>query len=266
MIVKGTPQMIPALSKIWAACFGDSPEYIRFFMDKRFPTCQCFVWLEEDEPVGAIYLLPCHLKGAPVLYAYAGGVLPQYRKHGFFGALVDRSAQACMECGASLILVPAPGTEEYYRKRGFQNAFSYSVLDLEEKGEAVPAVFRAAQAQEYTNLRNAHFSHRPYLQWDEGAVQYALEENCLCGGFCEIMTLDREYLLFGRRTEDRVEILETTLNLQTVKRTALTLCRRWGVRQVRILLPADDKQQALPSGSVLGKATFSNGWLGLNLL
>lgn len=33
MTVQGTPQMIPALSRIWEACFGDSPDYIRFFME-----------------------------------------------------------------------------------------------------------------------------------------------------------------------------------------------------------------------------------------
>ena len=67
--------MIPALSRIWEECFGDSPEYIRFFMERRFPTCQSFVWLEQGEAVGAIYLLPCFLKGEPVIYAYAGGCL-----------------------------------------------------------------------------------------------------------------------------------------------------------------------------------------------
>ncbi len=29
------------------------------FMERRFPTCQSFVWLEQGEPVGVAYLLPC---------------------------------------------------------------------------------------------------------------------------------------------------------------------------------------------------------------
>ena len=74
MIAQGTPQMIPALSRIWETCFGDSPEYIRFFMERRFSSCRCFVWLEGEEPVGAAYLLPCTLGGRPAYYGYAVGV------------------------------------------------------------------------------------------------------------------------------------------------------------------------------------------------
>ena len=266
MIVEGTPQMIPALSQIWAACFGDSPDYIRFFMEKRFPTCRCFVWVEHEHPVGAIYLLPCHLKQRPVLYAYAGGVLPQNRKHGGFSALIERSAQACQEIGASLILVPAPGTEEYYQKRGFQTAFSYRTLELDGNGKLIPAVFREAQAEEYARLRDLSFAQLPYLQWGVEAIEYALAENRFCGGFGEIMTLEQDYLLFGRRDGDVLELLESTLDLDTAKQIAPTLCRRWGARQMRIRLPVKDSTEGTPSGSILGQATFSDGWLGLNLL
>ena len=84
MVVAGEPWMIPALSRIWEICFGDSPEYIRFFMERRFPTCQSFVWLEQGEPVGVVYLLPSLLQGKQSFYSYAGGVLPEYRNRGIF--------------------------------------------------------------------------------------------------------------------------------------------------------------------------------------
>lgn len=258
--------MIPALSQIWEACFGDSPEYIRFFMEKRFPSCRCFVWLEGNEPVGAIYLLPCYLKEQPVLYAYAGGVLPQYRKQGCFSDLINCSAQVCQEEGASLILVPAPGTEEYYQKRGFQTAFSYVQFELEGTGKLVSADFRDVHAEEYTRMRDLAFSRYPHLQWGVEAVQYALAENRFCGGFSEIMTLEQEYLLFGRQDGDTVELMETTMDLDTAKRTASALCRRWGAKRVRVRLPADHLKCGIPSGSVLGQTNFSSGWLGLNLL
>ena len=267
MITRGTPKMIPALSRIWEACFGDSPDYIRFFMERRFPTCRSFVWLEGEEPVGAIYLLPCSLEGRPVLYAYAGGVLPRCREQGGFSALLDRSDQACREIGASLILVPASGTEAFYQRRGFQTAFSFRQLELGGAGEVIPAAFREAEAGLYTALRDRGFARRPYLRWGMEAVEYALAENRFCGGFGEIMTLDRrEFLLFGKREGDTAELLETTLDEETARLAAPALCRRWGVEKIRVRLPAEREAPGSPGGSILGQAAFHDGWLGLGLL
>lgn len=101
MTVQGTPQMIPALSRIWEACFGDSPDYIRFFMENRFPACRSFVWLEDAAPVGAAYLLPCALGEHRAYYGYAVGVHPDYRRRGYanrFCAPRKHSARERMPC------------------------------------------------------------------------------------------------------------------------------------------------------------------------
>lgn len=105
MTVQGTPQMIPALSRIWEACFGDSPDYIRFFMENRFPACRSFVWLEDAAPVGAAYLLPCALGEHRAYYGYAVGVHPDYRRPGDMrtdsarrGSILRRERMPCFSC------------------------------------------------------------------------------------------------------------------------------------------------------------------------
>ena len=79
------PEDIPALSKIWQACFADPPEYIRFFMENRFVPGQTLVLMHHLLPVGALYLLPCRYIGrteSHAWYGYALGILPEFRGFG----------------------------------------------------------------------------------------------------------------------------------------------------------------------------------------
>ena len=92
MVVKGEKWMIQDLSRIWEVCFGDSQEYIRLFMERRFFTCEPLVWLEDRQVMGVVYLLPCLIEGRKAYYGYAGGVLPQFRKRGIFENLLNYEA------------------------------------------------------------------------------------------------------------------------------------------------------------------------------
>lgn len=266
MVVAGEPWMIPALSRIWEECFGDSPEYIRFFMERRFPTCQSFVWLEQGEAVGAIYLLPCFLKGEPVIYAYAGGVLPEYRNKGIFSKILESSIEFVKAENAVLVLVPAVGTEQFYWKRGFRPAFSFCLLKCDCEGEILPVVFKNTSAKQYKQLRERAFQGLCYLQWDEKAVEYAIEENQFCGGFAQSIIFDREYLLFGKKIANKLEILETTLDYKVAKQLSATLCHHWNVEQVLFRLPSILDEETQQNGYIFGKQLCQNGWLGLNLL
>ena len=258
--------MIPALSRIWEECFGDSPEYIRFFMERRFPTCQSFVWLEQGEAVGAIYLLPCYLQQKPAFYAYAGGVMPSYRRRGIFENLLACSKKLCEWNESALILVPAAGTEVYYQKRGFIPKFSYSQFSIKADMPDVGVEFRSVSPSQYERLRNKKFSALPYLQWDKDAIAYALAENEFCGGFAQIVFYEQEYLIFGKKNEKILEIMETTMSLELVKFLSGTLCSHWETEQISLRIPAMLEYKRREYGGMFGSSNFENGWLGLSLI
>lgn len=266
MVTRGEAWMIPALSRIWEACFGDSPEYIRFFMEKRFPDCQSFVWLEEGQAVGAVYLLPCYLRSGPAFYSYAGGVLPQFRRRGIFETVYFAGRDFCQEQGAELTIVPGPGTQDYYRRRGYRPAFSFSRRVYGKTGRQPELVLREADAGQYTRLRDQAFAHLDYVRWDEEAVGYALEENRLCGGFAKIVAGERDHLIFGRKDGEALEITETTLDPEQARCLAPALCRYWGAEQVAFRFPAIYGGELVENGGVWWRETsLQNGWMGLDL-
>lgn len=265
MVVRGEPWMIPALSRIWEACFGDSPEYIRFFMERRFSSSICFVWLEQNEPVGAVYLLPSLLQRKLSFYSYAGGVLPEHRKKGIFWELFHAMMEFCKERNATLTGVPAAGTVEYYKKMGYEAAFSYKQLICKPKGKTKFCTFREAEAEVYAQLRDKAFAELNYVQWDVNSVKYALEENRFCGGFAEIVTIDHDYILFGKKAGHILEVLETTLSPKLAEQIVPDLCYHWDVKQVSFRFPAKPGEKRMENGGIWGPAPFCDGWMGLDL-
>ena len=258
--------MIPALSRIWEVCFGDSPEYIRFFMERRFSTSLSFVWLEDGEPVGVVYLLPSWLRGERSYYSYAGGVLPEHRGKGIFRELFRALMEFCGREGATLTGVPAGELIPYYRGMGYEPAFSYRELLFKPKGGGGSIALSDAEAGNYAYLRDQAFQGLDYVRWDAEAVGYALAENRYCGGFAKVITLDRDYLLFGKKNGGTLEITETTLGRKQAEAVAPDLCRHWDADQVSFRFPAEPGEEAEEHGGIWGPAPFSNGWMGLELV
>lgn len=259
--------MIPALSRIWERCFGDSPEYIRFFMEKRFPTCRSLVWLWGEEPVGAAYLLPCVLGERPAYYGYAVGVSPEFQRQGVCGAILRSAAELCQREGAVFWVTPRPGVEDYYQKRGFYPGFYHQRCRILPAGTQEAGLEIAeARSEEYTALRDAFFHGPGYVSWDEVATAYALEEQRRCGGFAHILRWrGARYLLFGEKGQGVLSVRETTLPPTTMKRLAASLCAYYGVSELVVERPAASWGEGTPSGCCWRFALNVPGWLGLDL-
>lgn len=259
--------MIPALSQIWEACFGDSPEYIRFFMEKRFPSCRCFVWLEGNEPVGAAYLLPCTLGARPAYYGYAIGVHPDFQRRGICAEILRAAEEYCQQERAVFFVLPRPGVEAYYEERGFFPAFFHQVHRFVREGELVPGIkFLQAEAEEYLTLRNAFFQGAGYVSWDVEAVSYALEEQRFCGGFVHTLYWQgKRYLLFAMKQNDTLSVRETTIPLKTIEHLAPTLCSYYGVSELIVESPAASFAEGQSRGCCWNFVLDVPGWLGFDL-
>lgn len=267
MIAQGTPQMIPALSRIWETCFGDSPEYIRFFMERRFSSCRCFVWLEGEEPVGAAYLLPCTLGGRPAYYGYAVGVCPEFQRRGICAEILRSAEDYCRQEGAVFFVLPRPGVEKYYMERGFFPAFFHQFHRFIPVGAPVSGVeFSQVGAEEYLFLRDSFFRGPGSVTWDMEAVAYALEEQRICGGFAHVLYWQgNRYLLFGSKQKETLSIRETTLPLKELESLVPTLCAHYGVSTLVVECPADSLEEGVPRGCCWAFVLDVPGWLGLDL-
>lgn len=238
------------ITDIWQRCFGDSAEYIAMYLEKRFETENMLVIHEDEKPVSMASLLPVRvtLDGVPrdARYVYAVATLPEYRKRGYASEIIRHAAEKYQE---PLLLQPADeALEKYYESLGFVKAFApspcwiYENASRQKKEEIIKMseVFieewqiKKVKAAEYKKLRDEHFAGEGYVEWDENAIQYAMEENEYCGG--ETLKLiregeEREQLLMYRLEKDRLFVVETTLAEEALEQLLPLVMKEMGVRK-----------------------------------
>ncbi len=193
MMARPRGEDIPILKQIWKSAFGDPDSYIDFFFERRFSADRTLVMYEKEKPVSVLYLLPCsiNLDGEQRLagYIYAAATHPKKRKKGFMGKLLSYAKSFAEEAGLSaLVLRPGePSLYGYYERYGYRTFFQESTAKFTRKqllncakagGQCL-----SASTEMVAGFR-AHYldGWEGCIQWDEEAVQYALEENEFTGG------------------------------------------------------------------------------------
>ena len=81
--------------------------------------------------------------------------------------------------------------------------------------------------KEYKALRDAYFDGEGYVSWDEQAIDYAIVENAFCGGETyKLVNGKKEELLMYRKEDNRLRVVETTLEEQELKELLPMLMRK----------------------------------------
>ena len=206
--------MIGELKEIWKECFEDSDNYIDFYYKKRFQKENTLVYLLDDKIVSMLTMLPAQIqkegKYQSVRYIYALGTRKAYRKRGYAKRLLEEAERKTKE---PFILIPeTKALFSYYRKLGFEFNF-FLTKDKKRREEIIwdERVIEVAEAAQYKHIRDEKFKREGYLQWNEEAISYAIEENRFLGGEAYIikdLKTGEKDIVFVRKQNEDIEILE----------------------------------------------------------
>lgn len=248
---------------IWKQCFGDARDYIQMYLDKRFETENMLVIYADGKPVSMASFLPVqvHINGKkePARYVYAVATLPEYRKRGYASEIIKHAMEKYQE---PLLLQPAgEELEKYYEGLGFVKAFETSpcwmyegsskwikenVTFMSENGIEDWSL-KTITAKEYKSLRDTHFTAEGYVEWDEQALQYAMDENAFCGGETLMFTCgERAEFIMYRVEEEKLCVVETTFEEEELRELLPAIMQNMGVKKAyadnaggMIFLPKD---------------------------
>ncbi|CZT55757.1 GNAT family N-acetyltransferase [Solibaculum mannosilyticum] len=184
---------IPALKQIWKAAFGDPDSYIDFFFEHRFSVQKAMVAYEKDKPVSVLYVLPCHInvdgEQHPAGYIYAAATHPKKQSKGWMGNLLHYAKSIAKEEDlAALVLRPGePSLTRYYERHGYRTFFQESTAKFTRKQLLSCAKAGSQILPAFADVVTAFRRHyldgwEGSIQWEEDAVEYALEENTFTGG------------------------------------------------------------------------------------
>lgn len=220
-----------SLFNIWSVCFGDSENYINFFLDNGYDKDGCFVWDEGGLPAAMLYLRKADYisggKAKPVMYIYAAATLPDFRGRGIMARLIDTAVEygGSKGCLFTFLLPASDSLYDYYERLGFTTAFEVKKALLSrgtlektvrrdftqaEKlpGTAKPLTDAAREdkeSRESIYMRRAAFFN-PAVKWRKNEFEYAIAEWRFTGG--DVLHFDGGYALCRER-DGRVEIKET---------------------------------------------------------
>ncbi|MGI5970380.1 MAG: GNAT family N-acetyltransferase [Oscillospiraceae bacterium] len=229
------------LRELWELSFGDSPEYIDFFMNNKPESTRPYFEVLEDHIAGAVWGFECHIREVgPAVYAYALGTHPVYRHRYVASGLMKALAANLKASGKALCLLSADKQLcDFYKALGFRQLISRKRVSLGSGGGAPVAVSDVSD-EEYKALRDEYFSWGGCICWDISFIRYAIRETRLCGGFAHKLVLGgKEYLLRGELRGNRLLIAETTMCDGELKSCAGSLLKHYGALELECLLPAD---------------------------
>lgn len=268
-VVFASERDLDAAAQIWRTCFGDEDEYIQLYFEHRFQEDNMLVIFADGRPVSMASFLPAEIliNGVykPARYVYAVATLPEYRNRGYATEIIKHASR---KYGEPLILQPAEeNLTEYYRKMGFQKAFStyseekevpapYNSITIQEceknpEGKICAGwELEGITAEEYQRIRDEKFKKEGYVRWDAEAIRYAIYENNFCKGAAvklvsqeerenwiaeneEEQNIGREEILLYREEEDTLVILECSLSPKETEKVAQALALELRLDRVR---------------------------------
>jgi len=211
MLSLARPGDVPALKRIWTACFGDEDGYQELFFTHRYSPENAVVWREGGIPIAMTHLMPYTMADEAgrfhcCYYLYAVSTLPEYQGRGISTQLLSYAEQTAGERGAAAVsLVPAePSLFDFYRKRGYHTEYSVKLMEIERPAApSAPGELTACSLSKLSILRNRYFNTPFSVRWDDAALRYYLLESSYVGRECLVFSGKREgYLFCERRAND----------------------------------------------------------------
>lgn len=207
------------IKNIWKTCFLEPINNAEFFLSRNFTTTNCAVCCIDNKIVSMLFLLDIQLYTEFGLqnanYIYAAATLPEFRKQGLMGKLLDFSNNESLKRGNIYsILLPANSKlYNFYEKYGYKKFFKINNLKISQ--EEIKSLINGQCPSEIdyslNNIDKIYFLRQKFLKTNGNVVlskhflKYAIDMNKFYGGktFCS----QDEYAIV-RNTSMNTEILE----------------------------------------------------------
>lgn len=272
MIEVATANDSRAVQKIWKTCFGDSDDYIRFFVKTHLSKGRCLVSKEDGRAVSMLFLLPSrcfyHGEQRTVQYVYAASTMPLFRRRGLMEKLLAYAHGIAVE-KRMLFTCLKPANERlyrYYGKLGYQTAFHVIHKCVSPVAETIPFHFGVADPGRLYEKRLQAFPVG--LQWEPDLFDFVLREWKMEEG--ELLEFPGGYCL-ARRDGQRVLCKEIVSEQYGLPAVATALCEWFDLPETEFRLPwngepTSDGGMLYPADDTLDVRAFESARPYFNLM
>lgn len=167
---------------LWNKCFGDSEDYISFFID-NCPEYVCVGFFSDNDLVSMLFLLNGTLLNKKCHYLYAACTDSGYRKQGIMEQLITFSKLFCKSQGSSgIFLVPAnEELYDFYSKFGFISSFTKNKISI-SCGKEDCIDYSCKNIDVITDLKCELLSGLNCFSFERPTIKYTVKEHFFNGG------------------------------------------------------------------------------------
>lgn len=219
-----------AIEIMWEQCFGDSKEFIDFYMENRMTELNMLVIQRQGRPVSMATFLPADIQ-TPIgnlegYYVYAVATLPEYQGQGLSTRILEFAQQHWQK---PLLLSPAESSLRiFYAKLGFQPVYVPKFYALQPAATQDEVELKPATAKEYKHIRDEHWQGPGYVAWLEEDIAYAMKHAAFQQGESLLFTNQQgQQLVMYTIDGNTMRIVETTLELSQLPGILPTLRQRF---------------------------------------
>ena len=167
---------------LWMKCFGDSREYVEFFLD-NCPGYVCVEYFVEDKLVSQLFLIEGELASEKCKYLYAACTHEDYRRRGIMEELIEFTKTYCKDKNySSIFLVPAnERLYSYYSKFGFVASFIKKELNVHIESESLSELTEA-DVDEVFDIKKELVENINGFRFTDDVMKYTIKEHLFNNG------------------------------------------------------------------------------------
>ena len=199
--------------KLWQASFGDSEEYINFFLD-NCPSYDTVGYFIDDKPISLFFMLEGQVSEYGCKYLYAACTASEHRRQGIMEKLIKFAQEHYKNLGYDgIFLVPASEKlYSYYGKFGFISSFAKSAVNVNCCFTNYCETKQNIDIKEITNAKLRILNSIDSFIFDKATVEYTIKEHLFNGGSFFYSRNKTAETLFFYYTSDNGIIIKEYLN------------------------------------------------------
>lgn len=188
--------MTEQLMALWQGAFGDSPAFVRMFMETAYAPERCQYFTENGRVTAALYWLDVWRGTEKMAYLYAVATHPDFRGRGLCRKLMDRTHAVLTGRGyAGALLCPAgAGLRRMYGAMGYRDCGGIETFSAQA---GAPAALRRIGPEEYARLRRRLLPENGVIQEGENLRYLAAYADLYAGENFALAAVGEQEKLVG---------------------------------------------------------------------
>ena len=165
------------LKNLWMSCFDDSEKATELFFERNKNTYHAYAAILDGKIVSALYLIDCRLGEENAHYLCGAATLPEYRKRGIMGELIEYSLNDAKSRGDRFsVLLPANAQlYRFYSAHGYRTCCSVRRAKLKRSElEAECGAVLRTDIPDFEQTQSG-FKKDNFLYWNNNYIRFAID-------------------------------------------------------------------------------------------